>query len=174
MLLIKEKNLDNQVKLLQEAIIRNVIDVAKVELELSKARESVDMPTMFHWHLPNKTLVLGEDAGAASSRDKIMQALKNALQIYDLNSGQNQNLKAIVYKSWDKGVSDAIKLQTEFNPQTEKGLFSFLQESSDNLLQQSKRAQESFIKQDIPDEHPAHSAHAHRAAGSSASSRQHP
>lgn len=175
MLLIKEKNLDNQVKLLQEAIIRNVIDVAKVELELSKARESTGVPTIFNWGLPDKISVEGEDAEAASGREKIMQALKNALQIYDLNSGQNKDLKDMVDESWDKGVSEAIKLQTEFNPQTVKGLFSFLQESSDNLLQQSKRAQESLIKKELPDDESraGHSAFANRAGGGSSAFHPH-
>ena len=170
MLLIKEKNLDNQVKLLQEAIIRNIIDVAKVELELSKARESRDAETMFNWVLPNKTPEVGENEEAASVRGKIKQALKNSLQTYDFEAAQNHDLKEMVNTSWDNGVSDAIKLQTEFNPQTVKGLFSFLQESSDNLLKQSKRAQESLIKQDVPDGHTAdHSAAVNRAGGSSAS-----
>lgn len=175
-LLIRKIDLENQAKLLQEAIISNVIDVVKGEMELSKARASADGGgvALFNWDLPNKTPEADENEEKRDGRDKIMQALKNSLQIYDFNAPQNQDLKSMVDNSWGKGVSDAIKLRTEFKPQTVNGLFSFLQENSDELLQLSKIAQASLVKTDIFDEHTADPSARHRAFAPFASSRQHP
>lgn len=133
-LLATKVELNNQVNLLQQEIIHNTIDTTMVNLELDRFRAVVDGgPVNFNWNISQQI-----------KDESLKPALQKALQVFDLDDAANANLKEMVESPINNKILDAIKLQTEYNPQTVSEIFSILQEQSNSLMQQTSRARTSL------------------------------
>ena len=132
---VTKLELDNQVNLLQQEIIRNTIDTTMVKLELDECKRAAGGgpgPFNFNWNIDRDNI-----------KNQLKLALQKALQV-NLDNPENAKLKEMVEDPINNKVLDAIKLQTEYNPQTVSEIFSILQEQSNNLMQQTSRARTSL------------------------------